>query len=100
MHELIIYGSQFHPAAIAGYPVVTVPLGFFPPNTVPVNQGPGTVYPVPDVPFGLIFFGGPWREFELMGYAYDYEQATQTRLKRRAYDGAVPKTQLVDVIGK
>ncbi|KAJ3967751.1 amidase signature domain-containing protein [Lentinula raphanica] len=90
------------PAAIAGYPIVTVPLGFFPPNTpvVPGSAGPETVYPAPGVPFGLSFLGTAFSEFELIGFGYAYEQRTKTRLGRRAFEGAIPKTQLGDVVGK
>lgn len=44
--------------------------------------------------------GTAFSEFELIKYAYAYEQATQTRLKQLAYPEAIPKTQLGDVIGK
>ncbi|KAJ8082276.1 hypothetical protein PM082_008125 [Marasmius tenuissimus] len=86
------------PAAIAGYPIVTVPLGFYPDNVNIGTAGPLTVYPAPGVPFGLSFLGGAFAEFELVGYAFAYEQKTKTRLARRAYPDAIPKTQLQDVM--
>jgi amidase len=43
----------------AGYPAVTVPAGY--------KKG---------VPYGAIFAGRPWHEPKLIGYAYDFEQAT------------------------
>ena len=49
---------------IAGVPGVTVPAGQF---------GNGS-------PFSLIFVGPMWSEADLLGYAYDYEQATQHRI--------------------
>ena len=58
------------------------------------------MYPAPGVPFGLSFIGTAYSEFELVGFAYAYEQATGTRGKRRAYREAVPRTQLVDVVGR
>lgn len=88
------------PAAIAGYPIVTVPLGFYPDNTTTQSAGPETVYPAPGVPFGLSFFSTAFSEFELVGLAFAYEQATHTRLERKAYAAAIPTTQLVDVVGK
>ncbi|KAJ8517706.1 hypothetical protein ONZ45_g5132 [Pleurotus djamor] len=86
------------PAAIAGYPIITVPLGFFPENTETQPAGPSTVYPGPGIPFGLSFVGTAFSEYNLIGMAYAYEQATQTRLMRRAYKSAIPVTQLVDIL--
>jgi amidase len=48
---------------IAGVPLVTVPAGYY--NSV--------------APFGLAFFGKMWSEANLLGMAYDYEQATKYR---------------------
>ncbi|KAH9912038.1 amidase signature enzyme [Fomitopsis serialis] len=86
------------PAAIAGYPIVTVPLGFYPDNITIGLAGPETVYPAPGVPIGLSFLGTAWSEFDLVSYAYAYEQHTHTRLARKAYAEAIPTTQLWDVI--
>jgi amidase len=83
---------------VAGYPIVTVPLGFFPNDTEIQSAGPSTVWPAPGVPFGLSFVGTAWSEFELIGFAYAYEQKTKTRLQQRAYTEAIPRTQLADVI--
>ncbi|OBZ66433.1 hypothetical protein A0H81_13690 [Grifola frondosa] len=88
------------PAAIAGYPIVTVPLGFYPENVTIALAGPETVYPAPGVPFGLSFLGTAFSEFDLVGFAFAYEQKTLTRLARKAFMEAIPRTQLVDVIGK
>ncbi|KAF9484242.1 amidase signature enzyme [Pholiota conissans] len=94
--------SCWSPAAIAGYPIITVPLGFYPDNfpiklneqspTRPISQAPG-------MPFGISFFSTAYSEFVLIGFAYAYEQATHTRLARKAYPAAIPKTQLKDVVG-
>ncbi|KAL5638946.1 hypothetical protein ACGC1H_003348 [Rhizoctonia solani] len=93
-------GLIITPVAIAGYPMISVPLGFHPDNTtvVPGSAGPTIVYPAPGVPFGLSFIGTAYSEPSLIGFAYAYEQRTQTRLKRRAYTKAVPTTQLKDVV--
>lgn len=82
--------------AVAGYPILTVPLGFFPDDQVPVEDEPGhqSYFPGPGAPFGLAFFSTAWSEFDLIGMAYAYEQATKTRLSRRVMDKAIPKTQL------
>jgi amidase len=84
----------------AGYPIVTVPLGFYPNDTETKSAGPSTVWPAPGVPFGLSFMGTAWSEYELIGFAYAYEQKTKTRLQRRAYPAAILLTQLSDVVGK
>jgi amidase len=62
--------------------------------------GPLTVYPAPGVPLGLCFFGTAFSEFDLIGYAFAYEQKTQTRLTRKAFAAAIPKTQLKDIVGQ
>ena len=48
--------------AVAGYPHVTVPMGF-----------------VRGLPVGLSFFGRAWSEPTLIKLAYAYEQATKHR---------------------
>jgi amidase len=57
------YGGSFStPAAVAGYPHVTVPAGY--------------IY---GLPVGLSFVGGAFSEAALIGMAYAYEQATLHR---------------------
>ena len=79
---------------------IVVPLGFYPNNITIALAGPETVYPAPGVPFGLSFLGTAFSEMDLISFAFAYERKTQTRLGRRAFLEAIPKTQLVDVIGK
>ncbi len=55
-------GSSSTPAAVAGYPAVTVPAGF-----------------VGELPVGLSFFGRAWSEAKLLSLAYAFEQATEQR---------------------
>jgi len=55
-------GGSTTPAAVAGYPSVTVPAGF-----------------VHGLPIGLSFFAGAWSEPKLIGFAYAFEQATHAR---------------------
>jgi len=54
------------PAAVAGYPHVTVPAGF-----------------VFGLPVGISFFAKAWQEEKLIRYAYAFEQATQYRRQPR-----------------
>jgi amidase len=55
-------GGSSSPAAVAGYPDVTVPAGF-----------------VHCLPVGMSFFGAKWSEPSLIGIAYAYEQASHAR---------------------
>jgi amidase len=55
-------GASSTPAAIAGYPNITVPAG-----------------DVQGLPVGISFFGSAWTESRLIGLAYAFEQATKHR---------------------
>ncbi|KAF9497570.1 amidase signature enzyme [Pleurotus eryngii] len=88
------------PAAIAGYPIVTVPLDFYPDNVAIGSAGPTTFYPAPGIPFGLSFFGTAFTEFDLIGFGFAFEQRTKTRSKRKAFAAAIPKMQLKDVMSQ
>ena len=55
-------GSSSTPAAVAGYPTVTVPAGY-----------------AFGEPIGLSFIGRRWSEARLIAFAYAYEQATRHR---------------------
>jgi amidase len=55
-------GSFSQPAAVAGYPHITVPAGF-----------------AFGLPVGVSFFAGAWSEPTLIRLAYAYEQATKAR---------------------
>jgi amidase len=59
-------GSASTPAAVAGYPHITVPAG-----------------DVRGLPVGISFFAGPYSEATLLRCAYAYEQATRKRAKPR-----------------
>jgi amidase len=54
------------PAAVSGYPHITVPGGQY--------RG---------LPVGLSFFGRPYSEGKLIGYAFAYEQVTKHRVQPR-----------------
>jgi amidase len=57
-----ILGAGTTPAAVAGYPSITVPAGW-----------------VGELPVGILFMGRAWSEARLIGLAYAYEQATRHR---------------------
>jgi len=59
---------------IAETTVSAINIGGLPGVTVPAGQ-----YASNRAPFGLIFVGRPWSEADLLGFAYDYEQATHHR---------------------
>ncbi len=57
-------GGSSSPAAVSGYPAITVPAGW-----------------VRGLPVGLTFFGRKWSEPVLIKFAYAFEQATKVRRK-------------------
>ena len=75
--------ASFHLPSIAGLPIVTVPLGFYPPNTAIAMNLKGTLVNVaPNIPFGIAFIGRQWSEETLISLAYAFEQRTMIRKKR------------------
>jgi amidase len=57
-----VIGGSSTPAAVAGYPTITVPAGY-----------------AFGLPVGMSFIGGAWSEARLITLAYAYEQATRER---------------------
>jgi len=55
-------GSSTSPCAVAGYPAITVPMGY-----------------AFGLPLGVTFMGLAWTEPKLVRYAYAFEQATKVR---------------------
>ena len=55
-------GGSSSPAAVSGYPAITVPMGF-----------------IEKLPVGVTFFGRAWSEPLLLEIAYSYEQGTKHR---------------------
>ena len=76
-----------------------VPLGFLSDATEPTPNPPTPLHDkAPGMPFGLCFMGTAYSEYQLIGFAYAFEQATRVRLTRKAFTEAIPKTQLKDVV--
>lgn len=69
-------GSVTRNAAIAGYPLLTVPMGA-----------------VEGMPVGLSFVGAPWSEQTLLAYGYAYEQAGYKRVPPEAYKKAIAQAK-------
>jgi amidase len=96
-------GYTTAPAAIAGYPMITVPLGFLP-NTTLTNANENTtlfdlpIWPAPNFPFGLSFIGTAYSEARLIELAYSFEQATLISKEGKPFEDAIPKTQLSDIV--
>lgn len=70
------YDTGFYfcpPAAMAGYPHITVPMG--------------TVH---GLPVGFSFIAGAWQEGPLLAIAYDYEQASKKRSKPTFIPSLIP----------
>ncbi|MEP6794002.1 MAG: amidase [Saprospiraceae bacterium] len=67
------YGA-YGPAAMAGYPSITVPMGF-----------------VSELPIGISFFGRPYDEPGLIAIAYAYEQASKNRVAPKYLQSIVGK---------
>lgn len=55
-------GSSTTPCAVAGYPAITVPMGY-----------------AFGLPLGVTFMGRAWSEPALLKYAFAFEQATKVR---------------------
>ena len=76
--------TSFHLPAVAGLPIITVPLGFFPAGTATTMNLKGTlVNKGPGVPFGIAFVGRRWSEETLIALAYAFEQRTLARRRMR-----------------
>src|SRR5690606_37289651 len=74
-------GAGYSPAAVAGYPSITVPAGN--------SHG---------LPVGMVFFAGRWSEPELVGIAYGFEQATQARIRPQFLDQAPREASIPSLV--
>jgi amidase len=63
------------PAAVAGYPSLTVPMGN-----------------VSGLPVGLLFFGAAWSEASLLKFGFAYEQGTKRRTLPTYVPTLTPRT--------
>ena len=89
--------ASFHLPAIAGLPIITVPLGYYPANTSLVMNSKGTMVSVaPGIPYGISFVGRAWSEEKLVSVAYAFEQRTLVRQQVRPLIS--PTTELPDVV--
>ncbi|OTA55107.1 amidase [Hypoxylon sp. EC38] len=83
-------------AATVGAPIITVPLGCYPPDMTTVANEWGLLDVAPNIPFGISFLGAKFTEESLIGFAYGFEQRTMVRNKIKPY--VVPSNELADVI--
>lgn len=89
--------ASFHLPAIAGLPIVTVPLGYYPLDTRLVMNLKGTMVSVaPTIPFGISFVGRAWSEEKLISIAYAFEQRTMVR--RRVKPLVSPTIELHHIV--
>ena len=85
--------ASFHLPSVAGLPIITVPLGFYPPDTAISMNIKGTLVNIaPNVPFGIAFIGRRWSEETLISLAYAFEQRTLVRNKGTPY--VIPRFEL------
>ncbi len=69
-------GGSSSPAAVSGYPSVTIPMGS-----------------IAGLPVGLSFIGGPRRDSDLIGYAFAFERSTNHRVAPRFLPTANPGSE-------
>ncbi|MDP9296425.1 MAG: amidase [Actinomycetota bacterium] len=80
--------SDSSPAAVAGFPHITVPAGY-----------------TGELPIGVSFMGKAWTEPKLISYAYSFEQATKARhapkfLKTYAVRDFIPRATHVGSVSR
>ncbi|KZP01899.1 amidase [Calocera viscosa TUFC12733] len=98
LDALIIPSSQAPGyASIAGYPIISVPLGYYPPTTnVTWNSRNTLVSTAPNVPFGLSFYSRRFDEETIVKFACAFEAATNHRDESLPY--LRPNVQLITVM--
>ena len=99
--DALVVPTSFAPflPALIGSPVVSVPLGSYPPNTAVVRNKFGTLNAIaPNIPFGISFMAEHFSEEKLIGLAYAFEQRTMARNKIVPY--TQPTTELADIVSR
>ena len=76
-------------AAVAGYPSISLPVGYMPYEVVGAPWDPDAVVTHEGSPVGFCFLGGAWQEAKILRYAYDLEQELDAR-RQPKYLRAVP----------
>ncbi|EXJ81460.1 hypothetical protein A1O3_07752 [Capronia epimyces CBS 606.96] len=97
--DALVLPTEFSPnfPALIGSPVITVPLGAYPPNTTVLLNEFGTLNATaPNIPFGISFMGPHFSEELLIGLAYAFEQRSLVRNTITPY--IQPVTELIDVV--
>jgi len=99
--DALVLPTEFSPnfPALIGSPVVTVPLGAYPPDTPVQINGFGNLNSrAPNIPFGISFMGPHFSEELLVGLAYAFEQRSMVRNTIVPY--IQPATELADVLNE
>ncbi|KAL4900657.1 hypothetical protein BDW74DRAFT_188091 [Aspergillus multicolor] len=102
LDAVVLPASAIHAtsmAGILGYPIISVPMGYWPDNIeTSYNRRGDLVTAGPNFPIGLQIIGRPFDEQNLIGYAYAFEQQTQIRQKLRPV--VRPTVELKDVMAR
>jgi amidase len=77
-------------AAVAGYPSLSLPIGYMPNEVVGAPWNPDEVVTRRGSPVGFCFIGGAWQEARILRFAYDLEQQLQAQ-RLPQYLGQVPQ---------
>ena len=85
-------------AAVAGAPVVSIPMGAMGDEQPVVTDPDGLVQSAPGIPFGFSFLGDRWSDARIIGLAYAMEQ--RTRVRGTVKPVVKPRTELRDVVGR
>ena len=85
-------------AAVAGAPVVSIPMGAMGDGQPVVVDSDGLVQSAPGIPFGFSFLGDRWRDAKIIGLAYAMEQ--RMRVRGGVKPVVRPRNELGDVVGR
>ncbi|KAI4953432.1 hypothetical protein J4E91_002279 [Alternaria rosae] len=98
--DAVVLPSRFawYFAAVAGAPVVSIPMGAMGDEQPVVADPDGLMQSAPGIPFGFSFLGDRFADAKIIGLAYALEQRTLVRGKVKPI--VKPRTELGDVVGK